>query len=125
MKVSIKQKITIILKYLLMLLFLLAGGSKFLASDIWQTKFINWGYPAFFHYIVGLGEMLGGIGLLIKRMHFFSSSILIIIMFGAVFTHFIHNQADEIVRPLSYISIIFIYLYVSDLPIRLRKESSN
>jgi uncharacterized membrane protein YphA (DoxX/SURF4 family) len=60
------------------------------------TKLANigiWvGYSAWFLYLIAVLEIAGAVGLLIPRLAPFAAAGLIIIMFGAMYTHITHDQ---------------------------------
>jgi uncharacterized membrane protein YphA (DoxX/SURF4 family) len=69
------------------LLFCAAGVPKIIGGPAVVDQFANWGYPAWFPRIIGVGETLGGVALLIPRFAQFGAALVIAIMVGAAFTH--------------------------------------
>lgn len=72
-------------------LFLLSGIPKFIDQG-WIHRFASWGYAPWFLYLIALLETAGAIGLLIPRMAPYAAAGLIVIMFGAMYTHLTHDQ---------------------------------
>jgi uncharacterized membrane protein YphA (DoxX/SURF4 family) len=72
-------------------LFLLSGVPK-LFDPGWVSRFAGWGYSAWFLYLIAVLEIAGAVGLLIPRLAPFAAAGLIIIMFGAMYTHITHDQ---------------------------------
>ena len=50
----------------------------------WGERFVHWGYPANAHYVVGVLEILGGLGVLIPKWRRAAAATLIVIMIGAI-----------------------------------------
>lgn len=69
---------------LLALLFLLNGGLK--VAGIMVDQFALWGYPAWFQYLIGVVEVLAGVGFLRRQTRFLTSVVVIVIMAGAIYT---------------------------------------
>ena len=72
-------------------LFLLSGVPKLLDPG-WVSRFASWGYSEWFLYLIAGLEIAGAIGLLIPRLAPYAAAGLIIIMFGAMYTHLSHDQ---------------------------------
>ena len=87
MSPSVRNIIAWILQILLAIVFIKSGFSKL--SDLPGTTkmFGGLGLPGWMAYLVGGGELLGGIGLLIPRTVRPAAVGLIIIMIGAVVMH--------------------------------------
>lgn len=81
-------------------LFLMSAIPKFLMPG-WVTRFAEWGYPEWFLYAIGALEAAGAIGLLIPRIAPFAAGGLILILFGAAYTHFTHEES--VLMNLGYI----------------------
>lgn len=65
-------------------LFLMAGVGKLAGGEQTVQQFRNWGYSDGFRILIGLLEVLGGVGLLIPRIAAPSALGLMVIMVGAV-----------------------------------------
>ena len=72
--------------------YLAAGWSKF--DSFWVTKFVGYGYPAWFTYVVGVAEMAGGALLFIPKLAVAGAALLAGIMLGATVTHIIHGEIN-------------------------------
>lgn len=66
----------------------------------WGERFEQWGYPANTHYVVGLLEVLAGLGLLIPDWRRAASLTLIVLMVGALGTHLVNAELARVVPPL-------------------------
>jgi len=71
----------------------------------YAVKFVNWGYPAWFAFVVGAGEIFAAIMLLLPRRRFLGAVVLAFILTGAVATHIINHDtlADSISAPVHLI----------------------
>ena len=58
----------------------------------WTERFVNWGYPANTQYVVGVLEILAGLGLLIPKWRRAAAAILVALMIGALGTHAVHAE---------------------------------
>ncbi len=81
---------------ILVVIFLMFGGGKFIDPMKWVDKFANWGYPAWFVTVAGSLEVLGAIGLLIPVLRGPVGIGLAMFMVGAVVTHIVHAEIGMI-----------------------------
>ncbi|NVK25912.1 MAG: DoxX family protein [Gammaproteobacteria bacterium] len=84
--------ITRILSYILALIFFASGGAKLFSLSFEVEAFTRWGYSITFMYFTGILEVLGAIGLLIKRLSSLSAFCLAGLMLGAIGTHIIQRE---------------------------------
>jgi putative oxidoreductase len=84
---STRNIIAWILQGLLATAFIASGGNKLLHLPETVAMFTKMGFPAWFPYLIGGAEVLGGIGLLIPRFTRLAAAGLMIIMVGAAATH--------------------------------------
>jgi putative oxidoreductase len=82
--------------------FVLVGISKLEGGSAarWNERFVDWGYPASAQYVVGVLEILGGLGLLIAKSRRAAAAMLIGLMIGALFTHLVHAEFPRLIPPL-------------------------
>jgi len=89
------RRMLLVLCIILAVEFIPGGAFKFVSGETffgpsYSTKFVGWGYPAWFRFFVGSGEILGAILLLMPRYRFHGAALLFIILTGAVITHFVN-----------------------------------
>jgi len=115
---SIKTKNTIgwVLAVLLALAFLMAGGGKLSGQEEMIQNFEKWGLSVTMMYAIGVAEILGAIGLLVKPTRFLAALGLMALMAGAIGTHLLN--AEQFIPPL----VLLILLGVLGW---LRKPISN
>lgn len=89
---------------LLAALFMIAGIAKFFGAM--NDEFRGWGYTLEFATIVGIIEVLAGIGLLFKRAAGWSALALMVIMLGAIWTHATHAEYAMLALPI----VVFLLL---------------
>jgi putative oxidoreductase len=96
--------------------FVLVGISKLEGPSAmrWTERFAQWGYPANAQYVIGLFEILGGLGVLIPRWRRAAAAILVALMFGALCTHAIHAEFPRLIPPFVLGGLAFL-LYSSRL----------
>ncbi len=87
---------------LLAVAFVAVGMSKLEGASAirWGERFGQWGYPANAHYVVGVLEILGGLGMLIPRWRRVASSTLAVLMVGALCTHVVNAEFARVIPPL-------------------------
>ncbi len=73
--------------------FAAAGGAKLMGVEQVHMSFAIMGLPVWFGYFIGLSEVLGAIGLWLRKLSFYAASGLLIIMLGAIYFHL---RFDEI-----------------------------
>jgi uncharacterized membrane protein YphA (DoxX/SURF4 family) len=94
--------------------FVFVGISKLQGRSAvgWAERFAHWGYPANASYVVGVFEILGGIGLLIPRWRRAAAAILVALMIGALCTHAVQGEFPRLIPPLVLGGLAFL-LYAS------------
>jgi uncharacterized membrane protein YphA (DoxX/SURF4 family) len=97
--------------------FVFVGVSKLAGPSAmrWAERFAQWGYPAHAHYVVGVLEIVGGVGVLIPRWRRAAAAILMALMIGALCTHAIHAEFMRLVPPLALGGLAFL-LCLSPVP---------
>jgi uncharacterized membrane protein YphA (DoxX/SURF4 family) len=97
--------------------FLLFAPLKFYPRGIgtWPSylvRFRNWGFPPWFCFIVGAGEIAAGVLLLIPSERFLGAAMLIVTMVGAMVTHQINHDkvTDSISAPIHFVLVVVIAL---------------
>ncbi|MGL5430344.1 MAG: DoxX family protein [Vibrio sp.] len=76
-----------ILSAVLSLIFLASGAAKLASLEFEIAAFARWGYAQWFMYVIGMLEVMGGIGMLLQRFAGLSSIGLALLMIGAITTH--------------------------------------
>ena len=99
--------------------FVFVGISKLQGRSAvgWAERFAHWGYPATVSYVVGVFEILGGLGVLIPTWRRAAAAILVALMIGALFTHVVQGEFPRLIPPLIFGGLAFL-LYSSRLPER-------
>ena len=80
----------------------------------WTERFVNWGYPANTQYVIGVLEILGGLGVLIPKWRQAAAATLVALMIGALGTHAFHAEFPRLIPPLVLGGLAFL-LYSSRL----------
>jgi len=81
-----------VIQAVLIILFLLMGSGKLMSDPEVVANFKHWGMPDGSYYVIGAFEILGAIGLMIPRLAGYAAMGLILLMFGALFTHITHGE---------------------------------
>lgn len=74
------------LRWLLALMFVMAGITKLVGVEAAVTGFEHFGYPPWFRLLIGALETAGGVGLLLPMLARPAAAGLLGIMIGAVWT---------------------------------------
>jgi putative oxidoreductase len=87
---------------LLAVAFVFVGISKLEGPSAmrWTERFVHWGYPANAQYIIGVLEILGGLGVLIPRWRRAAAATLVVLMIGALGTHAVKAEFPRLIPPL-------------------------
>ena len=87
---------------LLAVAFFVAGMLKLAgpSAQRWSERFAQWGYPPNVGYVVGVVEILGGLGLLIPKVRRVAAAVLVVLMIGAAGTHVVNGEYARIIPPL-------------------------
>ncbi len=82
--------------------FVAVGISKLAGASAmrWSARFGGWGYPANTSYVVGVFEVIGGLGVLFPRWRRAASLTLGALMVGALCTHLVHSEFPRVIPPL-------------------------
>jgi len=94
----------------LAVVFVAVGFSKLGGASAvgWSERFRQWGYPASTAYVVGVLEILGGLGVLIQRWRRAATLTLGVVMMGALCTHLIHAEFPRVIPPLVLGGVAFL-----------------
>ena len=76
-----------VLSVLLALMFLGAGIPKLLGTPDVVAGFAKYGYPSWFHLLVGGTEVVAAVLLLVPRVAWLGAIAIVVIMVGATYTH--------------------------------------
>ena len=97
----------------LAVVFVAVGFSKLQGASAmgWSERFGQWGYPANTAYVVGVLEILGGLGVLIPRWRRAASLTLAVVMMGALCTHLIHAEFPRVIPPLVLGGVAFLMVW--------------
>ena len=86
----------------LAVVFVAVGLSKLGGASAmrWGERFGQWGFPANAAYVVGVIEIVGGLGVLIPRWRRAASLTLSVVMAGALCMHLVYAEFPRVVPPL-------------------------
>ncbi|MGV0742040.1 DoxX family protein [Mycolicibacterium sp. XJ870] len=101
--------------WLLAVAFVFGAVTKFLPGETFfgpphSEKFVDWGYPAWFRFLVGSGELVGAALLLTPHRRFLGATLLATILIGAVATHLINQDPfrESVMAPVNLALIMAI-----------------
>lgn len=81
-----------LLAFVLALLFFATGGTKLIDFSSHVASFAQWGYPAWFMYLIGGIEVISALFLIFPLTRYYGATLIVFVMIGAIFTHI---QAGE------------------------------
>ncbi|MBY0087581.1 DoxX family protein [Brevibacillus sp. M2.1A] len=84
----------------LCLMFVSSGIYKLIGHPEATLAFQALGFPSWFQVVIGLGEVLGGLGLLMKKYTRYAAYVLAVIMLGATITLLLHGDTSTVAIPL-------------------------
>ncbi len=93
--------------WLLALSFVAGGVAKFASGETfagapYSEQFADWGYPSWFRFVVGAGEIVGAVLLLLPRRRFLGAALLSVILVGAILTHIVNQDplGEAVMAPI-------------------------
>ena len=92
---------------LLALICLRSGLMKlpgFSGEQFWIRDFQRWGYPDWFRLVVAAAELTSCALLLFPRIAAVGASIFVLVMLGAIFTHFTNNETGRL--PFNFVLLV-------------------
>ena len=101
-----------VLSILLGAMFVFSGGMKLLKPAEVKPMFVHYGYAAWFATFIGVCEALGGLGLLLPRLAALAAAGLTIIMAGAVYTHWSHQEFTHGLVPLVLLLLLIVVAWM-------------
>ena len=69
---------------------------------------MQWGYPAHAKNVIGVLEILGGVGVLIPSWRRAAAATLVVLMIGALGTHAVHAEFPRLIPPLVLGALAFL-----------------
>ena len=84
---------------LLTLAFSMASLMKLTGSEMMAANFERWGYTVWFMYVVGTFELLGVIGLWVKKVRKWAALGFVGLMIAALATHIMHDPPTIMIAP--------------------------
>jgi len=93
--------------------FLVGAVTKYLPGETffgpsYSVKFVEWGYPSWFRFVVGTIEGIAAVLLVVpdRRTRFAGATALVFVLTGATTTHIVnHDPVSESVSAPSYLLI--------------------
>ena len=111
--IGTQNKVRLVISVLLALAFLAAAFAKLTGNEMMVGNFARYGYPLWFMYFVGVAELAGAIGLLLKPTAVWAAVCLGVLMLGAVGTHFINDPATQAVPAIVLLILCAVVAYMS------------
>ncbi len=91
-----KEVVLWIVALFIALVCLRSGWLKVTGNIFWVRDFDRWGYPDWFRIVVGIAELTSMALLLIPRFASYGASLFAVVMLGAMFTHYTHNEISRL-----------------------------
>ncbi len=94
---------------------ILASYPKLMATTQLLENFEKWGLPSWFHYPVGIIELVGGAGLFFPKTRRFAALCIAMVMLGAVYVHVaVDKEALHAIPAFGVIVACGIIIYLSN-----------
>lgn len=86
--------------------FFLVGsvGNIFVSEEI-AADYARWGYPAWFHYVTGLLELMIALLLAVASLRFWGAVFGAVVMLSAVATVVLHGEYAHAIAPLVVLAV--------------------
>ena len=112
-KLRIAKEIVLwIITLFLALVCLRSGWLKVTGNIFWVRDFHRWGYPDWFRMVVGITELTSLALLLITRFASYGASLFAVVMLGAIFTHYTHNEISRLPFNLLLLALSLVIVFV-------------
>ena len=92
----VREVVLWIIAVFLALICLRSGWLKVTGNIFWVRDFHRWGYPDWFHIVVGIAELTSMVLLLVPRFASYGASLFVVVMLGAIYTHATHNESSRL-----------------------------
>lgn len=93
-----------VLAWLLAAFFIVGGLGNIFATEAIQADYARWGYPAWFHYVTGLLELVAA-GLLVTSTRRLGASLAAAVMIGAAGTVLLHGEWAHAIAPVVVLAV--------------------
>lgn len=93
----------------LMALAMIGPGVQKFTNPAWQRMFRVWGYPEQFYLVIGVIEVVAGLGLLVPRAATPSALLLMCVMLAAAITRMLHGSSG--VGELVFMTLLGVIAY--------------
>jgi putative oxidoreductase len=126
-KVGILKEVVLwIITLFVALVCLRSGWLKVTGNIFWVRDFHRWGYPDWFRIVIGITELTSMAFLLVPRFASYGASLFALVMLGAIFTHYTHNETSRLPFNLLLLtlSLVIVVLRRPSFPQRARKSAS-
>jgi putative oxidoreductase len=77
----------------------------------WIRDFQRWGYPDWLRIVVGVGELISMVLLVIPRLAGYGATIFGVVMLGAIFTHATHGESSRLPFNLLLLGLCLVIIY--------------
>ena len=111
-----------VLRVVVGLAFLAAGGSKLAGAPAMVAMFAKIGFGQWFRILTGLLEVAGAIGLLVPRFAVYAASMLAVVMVGAIGFH-LTTLGGNPVPPIILLLLAILIVWLSKRTSRSQVQS--
>jgi uncharacterized membrane protein YphA (DoxX/SURF4 family) len=95
--------------------FVAGGGAKFMPGAVgewppYSERFVDWGYPSWFRFVVGSIELAAAPLLVMPRYRLVAAGLLLPVLNGAIVTHIINSDpiSESIAAPVVLVLVAVI-----------------
>lgn len=102
--------IFIILSWLMIGFFTIGAIINWFQPPNIKADYSRWGYPAWFHYITAILELMTAILIFFEPTHFIGLSLGLVVMFSALATLIRHKEYKHTIIPLIILMVLTILI---------------
>lgn len=105
-----------IIRYLLAIFFILMALKAFVGKQEIKEDYKRWGYPSAFRYLIGLAQLSSGVLLIFTSSTFFAAILLIVLMLGAIYTHFKNDPPKSSISAFIFLILLSLVAWQFKIP---------
>ena len=106
-----RQSVFLGISLVLGMAFWLSGVPKIIGLELPVMEFVVWGYPDWLRILVGCLEIFGGVLLLFRHTLLTGALLLLPVILGAGYTHWVNQEGMELLRPVVYGAVLAIVVW--------------
>jgi uncharacterized membrane protein YphA (DoxX/SURF4 family) len=113
-----RRRLLTALCWILAVEFAVGGVAKFVVPS-YDGRFVDWGYPGWFRFVVGAGEIAAAVLLVLPRRRFLGAALLVVVLTGATLTHILNQDplTEGLSAPIHLVLVSIVAWATRPLPV--------